>query len=277
MAKKSGLQKVTRSVKTGKSAAIKPVKKQPKRINPQQQKINNEKRVLITIKKTEADMRVDLWPQTRSRKPSPTDFGVTEEDIRNTKNIQENLGGVIFICITLGLFLLWNSLGLIFWLVAIFLLCLIGMLHLFSSKYRNVSKYLKKAKEYEEWWVRTQSDFWKSLDGIQFERELAALYNRLGFQAETTTASDDKGVDIWLSKGGTRIPVQCKAHKIPIGPGAARELYGTMKHFGCRRGVLASVSGFTKGVYDYVSDKHIELLGLSDILQMQQKLELRKS
>ncbi len=102
---------------------------------------------------------------------------------------------------------------------------------------------------------------------------MAKLYRSLGYNADVTAASDDKGVDIWLIRNGQTVPVQCKAHKRPIGPAVARELYGSMVHFKAEAGIIASLSGFSKGVYEYTRDKPIELVDLKWILQKQKQLE----
>jgi len=46
-----------------------------------------------------------------------------------------------------------------------------------------------------------------------------------------------------------------------------------MKHFGAPAGVLASVSGFTRGVSEYAAGKGIELVDLSMIIALQRRLE----
>jgi len=86
-----------------------------------------------------------------------------------------------------------------------------------------------------------------------------------------TSTSGDEGVDIWLYTERGREIVQCKAHRTPVGPAVVRELYGTMEHFKAPAGTLASTSGFTKGVITYAQGKPIKLVGLADIIAMQEK------
>ena len=62
------------------------------------------------------------------------------------------------------------------------------------------------------------------------------------------------------SSDGEKLIVQCKNHKPPIGPSVARELYGTLMASDAQRAILASVSGFTKGVNEFVAGKPIELI-----------------
>lgn len=111
--------------------------------------------------------------------------------------------------------------------------------------------------------------FSETLDGKAFEQELAALYTKSGFKARLMPAGGDGGVDIVLEKNGKTTIVQCKAHKSPVGPHVARDLYGTLIHFEASEAILASISGFTSGVRAYVEGKPIKLLGLDEIIEMQ--------
>jgi restriction system protein len=110
----------------------------------------------------------------------------------------------------------------------------------------------------------------KGLSGRSFEREVASLFQRAGYNARLTDATGDKGVDIVLGDGTL---VQCKAHKSPISPAVARELYGTLKHFKARRAILISLSGFTKGVFEFIRGKHIRLWDVNSLISVQKNLE----
>ena len=142
----------------------------------------------------------------------------------------------------------------------------------FKDYFEKVSKYQKAESEYKFWWTRTQSDHWLNLDGHSFERELAELYRKHGYVVVRSPLSNDHGVDITLYKNGKTIVVQCKAHKKPVGPSVARELYGTLVAIGANEAILASTNGFTKGVYEFSAGKKINLVSLDEILAMQRQL-----
>ncbi len=145
------------------------------------------------------------------------------------------------------------------------------MLTLLMSRYRRVQRYRKAVAILRAWWVRTQREFWLSLSGKQFEAELAGVFRNAGFRAELTVASGDHGVDIWLYTERGKEIIQCKAHSGRVGPAVARELYGTLKHFGAPAAILASTSGFTKGVRAFARNKPIVLMDLSDIILLQER------
>lgn len=138
--------------------------------------------------------------------------------------------------------------------------------------HKSFSKYKDALFAYTYWEETTKLDYWMNLDGHQFEAAVAAVYRSNGYKAVVSKQSGDGGIDIILEGGGKRIAVQCKAHKSPIGPSVARDLYGTMAHFGFDEGVIVSRSGFTTGVYDFVSNKPISLKNLNDLLLMQKSI-----
>ena len=143
------------------------------------------------------------------------------------------------------------------------------ILPLFNQKYSNLKKYKKELKKYEEWFFRTQLDFWRSLSGRQFEIELARLLQKHGHEVKVVGGAGDKGIDL-IVDGDTA--VQCKAHKSKVGPASIRDLIGSMKNAKYKRGILASINGFTTGVYDYNKKNNIKLLDASNYIQLQKEL-----
>lgn len=115
---------------------------------------------------------------------------------------------------------------------------------------------------------RRLSEHWKSLSGVEFERELGALYKHLGYRVEFTPTSGDQGIDLILRKNGRTTIVQCKRYKRPAGPAVARELLGSLTASGADHAILACTGGFTRGVEDFVRGKPITLISASDLATM---------
>ena len=216
------------------------------------------------------------------RKPTPADFKLSETALDDAKRIRRVLAILAVAWMVIG-FGIGAYIGKEAWPLLvlttppygpiIFYYVAKAATRLLIPTFARAVAYENAAERYEQWWTRTQSDFWSSLSGRAFEVELANLYRRMGFKAQLTSRDTDKGVDIWIIKDGHRIPVQCKAHRRPVTPGAVRELYGTMQHFGAPTGILASVSGFTRGVTEYAVGKGIELVDLSAIITFQRRLQ----
>ena len=141
---------------------------------------------------------------------------------------------------------------------------------------RKVKNFEAARKKYDAWWIRTQKEFWTTLSGKRFEQEFAYLYSKLGYKIQLTPTTADKGIDIILKKDGKTIVVQCKAHKKPVSPHVVRDLYGTLVDSQADEAILASISGFTSGVKEFVVDKNIRLISIEDIIYIQKKLSLDK-
>lgn len=127
--------------------------------------------------------------------------------------------------------------------------------------------------EFRAWLDRSRRGWWSGLSGLRFELELARLFRALGWDATPTRASGDGGVDIVAKRAGVKFIVQCKNHKLSTGPSVARELYGTLLASDAQRAILASVSGFTEGVNEFVEGKPIELIDLDWIIREHMQLD----
>jgi len=213
--------------------------------------------------------------------PDPADYGLSRDALTQIERsidlfagrltsggaILGYSGAVIGFWDTLGFLGLFFSIGPAFvgGLVGAGLASIINKLR-FPSYYRFKDAYGK----YETWFVRTQMDFWSQLSGVAFEHEVAALLTRLGHRVRLTPVTGDRGVDIFVDDGTI---IQCKAHKTPVGPAVARELYGTLKDHNVRRAVLVSKAGFTSGVHEFVKGKPISLWDIHALIAMQKQCD----
>ncbi len=127
----------------------------------------------------------------------------------------------------------------------------------------------RKERELSEEQLRRKASFWLVLDGYEFERQVAKVFELHGFIAKVTRGSGDEGVDIVLLKGGQKGVVQCKAHGKAVSPGTIRDMYGAMHHFKANYAVVVSSNGFTGGSKTFASDKPVILLDVSDLIAIQ--------
>ncbi len=115
---------------------------------------------------------------------------------------------------------------------------------------------------------RKREQYWESLGGIEFERELGKLFGARGYRVEFTPTVGDQGIDLILRKDGKTTVVQCKAHSRPVGPAVARELYGSMVAYKADNAILACTGGFTDGVFKFAQGKPIRLISSRDIARV---------
>jgi holliday junction DNA helicase RuvB len=116
---------------------------------------------------------------------------------------------------------------------------------------------------------------WAQLTGIDFEKLIAALLNKMGFVAVITKASGDGGVDIeaTLDKPiiGGRYLFQCKrlAADNLIGSPTVREFYGALvADRKAVKGILITTSGFTPHAREFAANLHIELIDGNGLAQL---------
>jgi superfamily II DNA or RNA helicase len=101
----------------------------------------------------------------------------------------------------------------------------------------------------------------------EFERLIAALYERMGYSVKVTPPTRDQGVDIfakWISEGGTEnLAIQCKHYPNGIvGVEHVRSLYGVIQaQPSITKGILISSGKFSKDCKDFAEGKRIELFG----------------
>ena len=220
------------------------------------------------------------------KKPQLQEYGLTDNDYNKLKDLPRliekrfiTIGAIIGVSSGIVLFfffpdletlLLGTWIGLIFGSILFHIIGAMLSDHL-STKNKVYAKLLEYDNDLRSY-LKTQKDYWKSLSGKEFEKELANIYNLHGYTTELTPSSGDRGIDIILNKNGIKKIVQCKAHSKPVGPATVRDLYGTLIASKAHTAILASTSGFTKGVYTFVKGKRIELVDLDNILQLSEEV-----
>ena len=113
--------------------------------------------------------------------------------------------------------------------------------------------------------------FWRSLNGWQFEQEVADVFAKHGFETEVTKGSGDGGVDIKMQKDNINYIVQCKNHINPVSPNDVRALWGVKDDFGADVAIMVASSGVTEMGLDFIKSKpNYMLLTLPDIIRLSQ-------
>lgn len=136
------------------------------------------------------------------------------------------------------------------------------------------------------WWngkfnyadIRINSSNWKeqawwwTLDGWQFEQEVARVFRSNGYKATVTKGSGDGGVDIILKKENYKAIVQCKHHHNPLSPEPVRALWGIKDDWSADEVIMVASSGLTSASAEFVRNKpNYKVLNLDDIIKMSQQ------
>jgi len=121
---------------------------------------------------------------------------------------------------------------------------------------------LKRKKELEE--KRKKKEFWFGLEGLDTEVELDKVFEKLGFETETTPPSNDEGIDHVLNG---EIVVQTKNQKKGVGRPDLQRFWGSWKDFH-KKGIFVSIHGFSNNCREFVRDKPILLYDVDDVVRM---------
>lgn len=101
----------------------------------------------------------------------------------------------------------------------------------------------------------------RSLSWLQLEQLVGETYRRLGYRvSENPVKGADDGIDLWLTKDGGEVLVQCKHWKQNVGVSIVREHLGVVSAYKAQRGIIVSSGDFTASARDFAQQTGIELV-----------------
>ena len=121
---------------------------------------------------------------------------------------------------------------------------------------------LVRKKELEE--KRKKKEFWFGLNGLDTEKELNKVFEKLGFETELTPPSNDEGIDHVLNG---EIVVQTKNQKNKVTRPDLQRFWGSWKD-SHKKGIFVSIHGFSNTCEEWVKDKPILLYDVDDVVRM---------
>ena len=138
---------------------------------------------------------------------------------------------------------------------------------------RAVDAYRAKLAEYGLYRRRLSLEFWRSLSGLQFERECAGLFQRMGYAVTLTPGTADGGVDIVLRSAEGVTAVQCKALKGKVGVAVGRELVTAARDMEATRMMIVCTAGASEPLRRYAKEKGITIVTAEDLVTWQMGLK----
>jgi hypothetical protein len=79
------------------------------------------------------------------------------------------------------------------------------------------------------------------MNGIEFERFIAELFLKMGFESEVTKSSGDQGIDVIASKNGITIGIQAKCYSSTVGNGAIQEAVAGINHYRLDKAIVLQI------------------------------------
>ena len=89
-----------------------------------------------------------------------------------------------------------------------------------------------------------------SMNGQQFEELITKLFIKMGYDAYTTKASGDQGIDVIAEKNGIKYGIQAKCYAGSVGNAAVQEAVAGRLFYGCDKIIVVTNSYFTKSAIE---------------------------
>jgi restriction system protein len=112
----------------------------------------------------------------------------------------------------------------------------------------------------------------RAMSPRKFEQFTGLLFRRMGYVVKITTASADKGVDLFLEKDGRSAIAQCKKYKGNVGQPVVRDFYGTMIHNKADQGYIVTTGTFSLPAQNWARGKQIHLVDGAELMDWAESL-----
>lgn len=107
--------------------------------------------------------------------------------------------------------------------------------------------------------------------GLEFERFLGDLFNKMGYKVTQTKLSGDQGADLIVERFGEKIVVQAKRYSETVGNKAIQEVVAAKNHYKCNKALVITSSNFTKSAIQLAKSNEVELWDGNKINELMNK------
>ena len=97
------------------------------------------------------------------------------------------------------------------------------------------------------------------MDGLEFEKYLEALFEKLGYRVRRTPYQNDYGADLIVGKDGHKIAVQVKRYRRKIGVKAVQEAVAACGKYRCQKAMVVTNSYFTEQAKELARANRVDL------------------
>ncbi|WP_217992464.1 restriction endonuclease [Morganella morganii] len=123
----------------------------------------------------------------------------------------------------------------------------------------------------DDYIAKNPSLAWDSnMSPAEYETFCADTLNNNGWDAKTTVATGDQGVDVIAEKGGVKVAIQCKKYSSAVGNKAVQEVAAGMSYWGADIAVVVSTAGYTRSARELASVHNVYLLHHDDLKDLEQ-------
>lgn len=125
---------------------------------------------------------------------------------------------------------------------------------------------------------RVDLDLIDDATGIEFERILSVLFNKLGYSSVVETpASGDQGADLVLTKSGDRFVIQAKRWSNKVTNSAIQEVVAAKAHYKCNKAMVVTNNDFTNSAIELAHANGVELWNRNKLAEQLGKVSIYES
>ena len=178
-----------------------------------------------------------------------------------------NYAVIIFVFSIVGFFLKYKEKIVAYQFVALAIVLAIAVFVLI------ISFILKKRRvNYETDYFNEDKYLWtlRGMPHEEFEKQIAAMFTRLGYKAEHTGHSHDGGIDVIAKKDGEKYLIQCKHYltKDKVGVEAVRAFRGVVAENNAKKGFFITTNKFTlEARKEFEDNPRVELVDDLDLVK----------
>lgn len=111
-------------------------------------------------------------------------------------------------------------------------------------------------------------------NGYDFEKFISCLYQKLGYDCEVTSKSNDQGADIIAVKNDEKFVIQTKYYSNPVGNKAVQEVVSSKAYYNAKKAIVVTNSTFTSSAIQLAFKNRVELIDGSMIKEIINELEM---
>lgn len=104
-----------------------------------------------------------------------------------------------------------------------------------------------------------------AMNGYEFEKFLAQIFQTAGYDVEATKLSGDQGADLFVSKFGKKMVIQAKNYSGTVGNSAVQEAISAKSFYGCDDAMVVTNSYFTRSATELANAASVRLIGRREL------------
>lgn len=107
-----------------------------------------------------------------------------------------------------------------------------------------------------------------AMNGYDFEKFLAEIFQTAGYDVEGTKLSGDQGADLFVTRFGKKIVIQAKNYSGSVGNAAVQEAISAKNFYLCDEAMVVTNSYFTKAAIELATATSVRLLGRFELQKL---------